>query len=90
MLQVDPRNRPPIAVILAQIQEIAAARNTVLKCPLALLANRPARSAATPASPARRPAETSGSWLLSVLLKGIIGSKTLYFSDGKNFSVLPP
>ncbi|XP_033637106.1 cyclin-G-associated kinase-like [Asterias rubens] len=59
MLQVDPRNRPPIAVILAQIQEIAAARNTVLKCPLALLANRPARSAATPASPARRPAETS-------------------------------
>ncbi|XP_038056283.1 cyclin-G-associated kinase-like isoform X2 [Patiria miniata] len=57
MLQVDPRNRPPISVILAQIQEIAAARVTVLKGPLMFLTNR--NTSTTPASPARRPTENS-------------------------------
>ncbi|XP_022105405.1 cyclin-G-associated kinase-like [Acanthaster planci] len=59
MLQVDPRNRPPVSVILAQIHEIAAARGTVLKGPLTLLTSKNTNTAASPASPARRPAENS-------------------------------
>ncbi|XP_030851434.1 cyclin-G-associated kinase [Strongylocentrotus purpuratus] len=59
MLQVDPRNRPPLEVIVAQLQEIAAAREVTLKGPLRMLDSRASPVQHT-ASPAKRAPEREG------------------------------
>lgn len=55
MLKLDPRERPPLEVIIAQLQEIAAARNVTLKGSLRLLES--ANQSPATASPARRAPE---------------------------------
>ncbi|XP_071477251.1 cyclin-G-associated kinase-like [Diadema antillarum] len=55
MLRVDPRDRPPVEVIVAQLQEIAAARSVTLKGPLRVLTR--ANHTQAGSSPAKRPPE---------------------------------
>ena len=63
MLQLDPRRRPSVNHIVAQLQEIGAARSVNLKGPLLILERKGnGINVPTPpqtASPIRRPAESA-------------------------------
>lgn len=48
MLQVNPNDRPPLTVILAQLQEIGAARGVTMKTPLKIAQESPDRNTDLP------------------------------------------
>ena len=80
MLQLDPRQRPSVNHIVAQLQEIGAARSVNLKGPLLILERKGnGINVPTPpqtASPIRRPAESAAG-------KAVVNIKLDYCIPGK-------